>query len=88
MIVEDEVVSRRVHEAMLQKWGYDVRVVQDGHDALQMMQGEDPPRLMILDWMTPGMEGIQVSREVRKGAAEPYIYILLLTAKRRKEDIV
>ena len=57
LIAEDDVTSRLILENMLTKWGYDVVTATDGHDAWKKLQKEDSPKLVILDWMMPGMEG-------------------------------
>ena len=86
LIGEDDPVSRRVLEEFLTKWGYEVTVTQDG--AWQALQEDNAPRLAILDWMMPVMDGVEVCRQVRRCNSEPYTYILLLTAKGQKTDIV
>lgn len=88
LVAEDDATSRRILKAMLTKWGYEVVAASDGVEALQALQEEDAPRLAILDWMMPGMDGVQVCREIRRRGQEPYIYILLLTARNRKEDLI
>lgn len=88
LIAEDDPVSRNVLETFLKKWGYNVITTQDGAAAWRIMQQEDAPQMAILDWMMPDMDGIEVCREVRKREAEPYVYILLLTAKDQKQDVV
>jgi two-component system, cell cycle response regulator len=88
LIAEDDPVSRRLLEVTLHKWGYEVIACPDGTTAWQILQRPDTPSLAILDWMMPGMDGLQVCREVRQQAAEPYIYVLLLTAKSQKTDII
>ncbi|MHB1189948.1 MAG: two-component system response regulator [Armatimonadota bacterium] len=88
LIAEDDLVSRKLLEAMLTKWGYEVVVTCNGDEALKILQGSDPPRLAILDWMMPGTDGVEVCREVRNTVKEPYIYILMLTAKSRKQDSI
>src|SRR5947209_19975378 len=88
LIAEDDLVSRRALEATLQKWGYDVVVTSDGALAWQILQEPDAPRLALLDWMMPGMDGMEVIRRVRAlGQIDP-TYIILLTARTAKEDIV
>ena len=62
LIAEDDPVSRRLLEAFLVKWGYDVVVAADGLEALKILESADAPSLALLDWMMPGMEGPQVSR--------------------------
>ncbi|MFA5354066.1 MAG: diguanylate cyclase [Thermodesulfovibrionales bacterium] len=88
LIAEDDPVSRRLLEAKLVKWGYDVVVTKDGNEASQALIAEGAPQLIILDWMMPGMDGVEVCRKVREEMSEPYKYIILLTALQREEDIV
>jgi two-component system cell cycle response regulator len=88
LIAEDDPVSRRLLEATLNKWGYSVITCVDGQMAWQALQQPDAPSLAILDWMMPEMDGVQVCREVRKRPTEPYIYLILLTAKNQKADII
>ena len=88
LIAEDDTITRRTLEALLVKWGYAVIVVRDGAEAWKILQGDAAPRLVILDWMIPGLDGIQICRQVRQRAAVPYVYILLLTAKGNQEDVI
>jgi len=90
LIAEDDVTSRLILENMLTKWGYDVVSATDGNDAWDKLQEEDAPRLVILDWMMPGMEGIEICRKIRENAKseDQYTYVTLLTAKESKENIV
>ncbi len=91
LIAEDNMVSRRVLQATLQKWGHEVIIAQDGVEALaafQVKDGQSPPPLAILDWMMPGLDGIEVCRKVRQLPNAAPTYIILLTAKGGKEDIV
>ena len=88
LIAEDNAVSRRLLETCLTKWGYEVISAKDGSKAWEVLREEDSPRLAILDWMMPKMDGVQVCRKVRKGSQEPYVYILLLTAKDEKSDLI
>jgi len=88
LVAEDDTVSRHVLQALLEKWGYEVEVAHDGPAAWQTLQGENAPRLAILDWMMPGLDGVDICAELRKQAREPYTYVLLLTAKGQKQDIV
>lgn len=88
LIAEDNATSRRILEAILIKWNYEVISVCDGNEALEKLQEKDAPRLMILDWMMPGINGVEICRRLRKnGLIEP-MYIILLTARDDKNDIV
>lgn len=88
LIAEDDPVSRRVLEVFLSKRGFEVVTAQNGTDALEILEREDAPRLALLDWMMPGMEGTQVCRRLRERTAHAYVYVILLTAKSQKEDLL
>jgi len=88
LIADDDPVCRRVLEATLMKWGYEVRVTCDGLAAWRVLQQEDAPKLAILDWMMPEMDGLEVCRRVRETPRCRPPYLLLLTARGCKEDIV
>ena len=88
LVAEDNHFYRRMLEATLTEWGYKVLATDDGLAAWQILQQKDAPRLAILDWMMPGMEGPQICRQLRKCADRPYIYIVLLTAKNEKQDLI
>ena len=87
LIAEDDQISRGVLEAALVKRGYDVVVTSNGQEAWEVLQREDAPQMAILDWMMPIMDGLEVCRKVRAREGGPFVYIIILTAKGRKEDI-
>jgi diguanylate cyclase (GGDEF)-like protein len=88
LIADDDPVARRLLELTLTKWGYQVVPVASGLEAIQALQAADAPGLAVLDWEMPGIEGIEVCRRSRKLAEGRYTYIILLTARDRKQDIV
>ena len=88
LIAEDDPVSRRLLEVFLTRWGYQVAVAASGIEALDLLDQIDAPRLAVLDWMMPGMEGVQVCRKIREHKDRPYTYILLLSARVQKEDLL
>jgi CheY-like chemotaxis protein len=88
LIAEDDAVSRRVLEATLTKFGYEVIVAADGAEAWKLLQHEDAPRLAILDWMMPEIDGVEICRRLRRVPNPTPSYLILLTAKSSKEDIV
>jgi two-component system cell cycle response regulator len=88
LIAEDGAVSRHMLQALLVKWGYEVVATADGNEALGILEGEEAPRLAILDWMMPGMEGAQICARVREHQERPYVYMLLLTARNDKQDLL
>jgi CheY-like chemotaxis protein len=88
LIAEDDRVSRRLLERKLESWGYDVISCSNGAEAWQKLHGDCAPRLAILNWMMPGMDGVEVCREIRKQSQPGYLYIVLLTARDSKKDII
>jgi DNA-binding response OmpR family regulator len=88
LIAEDDPISRRLLESILVKWGYDVTVVADGLEPLRLLDSTDAPRLAVLDWMMPGMEGVQICQRLRERNGRPYVYVLLLTARSQKQDLL
>ena len=88
LIAEDDAVSRRILEAYLRKWGHDVVVTSDGAEAWNQLQRDDAPRLAVLDWMMPELDGVQVCQKIRAREHAPLTYVLLLTAKGETDDIV
>jgi sigma-B regulation protein RsbU (phosphoserine phosphatase) len=88
LIAEDDAVSRTVLERSLRGWGYDVVVTQNGTDAWNLLLTDDAPRLAILDWMMPGLEGPELCRRARALQRPVPTYTILLTARGRSDDIV
>ncbi len=88
LIAEDDPISCKVLEATLKKWGYEVEVTRDGQEAWDRLQASDAPRLAVVDWMMPGLAGPDVCKKVRDMPGGEYFYMLLLTAKGTKENIV
>jgi sigma-B regulation protein RsbU (phosphoserine phosphatase) len=88
LIAEDDRISRRLLERKLASWGYEVVSCTNGAEAWQALHRDDAPSLAILNWMMPGMDGVEVCREIRKQKHPGYTYIILLTARDRKRDIV
>ena len=86
LLAEDDRASRLVLEAILKKAGYEVIATSNGKEAWEVMQGEKPPLLAIVDWMMPEMNGVEFSRKVRASATLSFTYIIFLTGKRQKED--
>ncbi|MFN0105335.1 MAG: diguanylate cyclase [Bryobacteraceae bacterium] len=88
LIADDSGVSRHLLESIVKKWGYQVISTADGAQAWEALQQPDAPRMAILDWMMPGFTGPEVCKLVRDKGVEPYTYILLLTSRTQKEDVV
>lgn len=88
LIAEDDPVTCRMLEITLAKAGYDVIVTRDGEEAWRVLERDDSPKLAVLDWMMPGMDGLEVCRRARQRSVAVPVQILLLTARDSKEDIV
>jgi diguanylate cyclase (GGDEF)-like protein len=88
LVAEDNPISRRLLEVLLRKWGFEVELATTGPEALEQLSRVDAPRMAILDWMMPGMEGVQVCRNLRELPDRLYIYLLLLTARTSRQDVL
>lgn len=88
LIAEDDLTSRTVLTALLEKRGHTLVVTEDGPAAMAALQAPDRPHLAILDWMMPGLDGVTVCRRIRALDLEPPPYIILLTTKDAKGDVV
>jgi two-component system, cell cycle response regulator len=88
LIVEDEPVSKRLLEVTLRKWNYEVVTTSDGREAWQLLQGPEAPNLVISDWMMPDMDGLELCKRIRESERPGYTYLILLTSKGRKEDLI
>ena len=88
LIAEDDAVSRRILQLTLMAAGHEVVSTKSGTDAVAVLEGEESPKLAILDWMMPEMDGLEVCRRIRQIPAVVPVYIILLTAKGSKTNIV
>jgi sigma-B regulation protein RsbU (phosphoserine phosphatase) len=88
LIAEDDPVSRRLLEATLKNFGFEVILAATGGEAWAVLQGESPPSLAILDWMMPEIDGVEICRRVRQLPTATPPYLILLTAKAEKTDVV
>ncbi len=88
LIAEDDSVSRLLLESILREWGYDVVATDDGQSAWDCLQAGGGPRLVILDWQMPGLDGLELCRRARAAPATESVYILLLTGRGGTDNIV
>jgi len=88
LIAEDDALSRTLLERTLQRAGYDVISAADGAEALKHFAVQDPPRLALLDWVMPDKDGLEVCREIRRRNEQAYTYLILLSSRETKQDIV
>lgn len=88
LIAEDDLTARTILAGLLKKWGYDLVIANDGLAAWEILCRADAPRLVILDWMMPGMDGLEVIRRARVQLIEQPPYIILITSRDHKDDVI
>ncbi len=88
LIADDDLVTRRLLQRTLEHVGYQVVTAENGHTALEALSSDTGPRLALLDWLMPGLNGPEVCREIRRHSEYPYIYMILLTARTSKVHVV
>lgn len=88
LVAEDSQVSRFLLQANLKSWGHEPVITTDGTAAWEVLQREDAPSLAILDWMMPGLDGLEVCRRARGRTDARPLYIILLTARTDRQDTV
>jgi two-component system cell cycle response regulator len=87
LVAEDSAIYRRLIETHLGDWGFDFQCVRDGKEAWKLLSREDAPRLALLDWVLPEIDGVELCRRLRNRPEDaPYTYAILLTAKNRKDE--
>ncbi|MCK4564251.1 MAG: response regulator [Verrucomicrobia bacterium] len=88
LIAEDNAFSRTLLKKTLTKAGYDVIAAENGEAAWEVLQQDEVPKLALIDWMMPGMSGVELCRKIREVDSALPIYVILLTAKSGKEDVL
>ncbi len=88
LIADDGLTIRRLLETYLTQWGYDVVIASDGNKAWELLKQPDTPRLVILDWLMPGMDGIEVCRRVRKLEHGKLLHIIIFTSLDSQKNII
>jgi diguanylate cyclase (GGDEF)-like protein len=88
LIADDDPMQRLYLTRCLSSWGYETLVVEDGEEAWKILQRDDAPQMVLLDWMMPGMDGTVLCQHVRGLKDRPYTFIVLLTARREQQDLL
>jgi len=88
LIADDDAVSRWLLQRTLERAGYEVTAVENGRLALEHLCRADGPRLALLDWLMPGLDGLEVCRELRTHVENSYVYLVLLTSRDSRQDVV
>jgi two-component system, cell cycle response regulator len=87
LVAEDNDIMQSVLGAMLRWWGFNPVIAPDGRQAWHILQSADAPRLGIIDWLMPGMDGLELCRRVRSSGSGDYTYLLLLTVRDNSADV-
>lgn len=88
LIADDDTMSLLYLQDVLEDWGFEVIAVPDGQQAHDVLFGADPPMLAILDWMMPGIDGIDLCRTIRSNGNGRYTYLIVLTSRAETEFTV
>jgi DNA-binding response OmpR family regulator len=88
LIADDDIVTSRRLRGLAETWGYDVVTASDGPSTLTALQQDDAPRLVLLDWVMPGLDGVHVCQSIRARANGDSVYVIMLTSKAGHEDMV
>jgi sigma-B regulation protein RsbU (phosphoserine phosphatase) len=88
LVADDDLLIRRILEKILAKSGHEVVPAASGSEAWQILSGQDPPALAILDWMMPQMTGVEVCRKVREAGGSAPTYLVVLTSRGQTDDLV
>ena len=88
LIADDEATTRHLIQVTLANWGFEVRAAEDGTEALRILKGSNPPEIALLDWVMPGVDGLEVCRRMRAAVFCAPTYLILITARGGLENVV
>jgi diguanylate cyclase (GGDEF)-like protein len=88
LIADDDPDTASTLAVLARSWGYDPVTLNDGQAAFACLQGPDPPRLAVLDWFMPGLNGIDICRALRQDSGRPYTYVILVTGRGGREEML
>ena len=88
LIADDDRMSTLMLQATLERWGFDVVAVHDGNAAWDAVQQQPAPSLAIVDWMMPGIDGVELCRRIRSADLRSYVYVILLTSRVSRQDLI
>ena len=88
LIVEDDRATARLVSGLVGSWGHEAVVVDDGEGALAAVQSQPAPQLVLLDWMLPDMDGLDVCRKIRTLGGDAPAHVIMLTSKSARADMV
>lgn len=88
LIIDDDSSSRMLLKAVLERWGYEIFQATDGQQGWNLLSANDPPRLLIIDWMMPGITGPELCQKIANELDRERFYILMLSARGDRQDLI
>ncbi|MGB0908739.1 MAG: GGDEF domain-containing response regulator [Nitrospirales bacterium] len=88
LVADDDPLTLHMVVYRMRQWGHEVVTCSDGEEAWKILQSENVPQIAILDWMMPGLDGLQVCQKLRAESTNPYVYVILLTGKDETQDLI
>jgi CheY-like chemotaxis protein len=88
LLADDDLITRMAVSGTLTDWGYEVVCCHDGETAWAALQQDSGPRLALLDWQMPGLDGLEICRRIRNSSTLSGVYVILLTARDSKSDVL
>jgi phosphoserine phosphatase RsbU/P len=88
LIADDDAVTSRRLQGLATGWGYDVTMTTDGPTTLRALQDDNAPALVLLDWVMPGIDGVEVCRALRGSDQGRMTYVIMLTARGGRDDMM
>ncbi len=88
LLADDDPTIRFLLDNPIRNWGYELILAENGTAALDILNDSSPPPIALLDWVMPGADGIEVCRRIKSDDARPFTYVILLTSKSEKKDVV
>lgn len=89
LVVDDSAVYRKLIGDHLRSWGFEVTVAETGSQAWEILEQADAPKLVLLDWVLPDLDGIELCQRIRQaGSSGRYVYVILLTSKEGRQNML
>src|SRR5882724_7739117 len=88
LIADDDAAATHTLAILMRHWGFEPVTVNNGTAAMGLLRGPQPPTLAVLDWFMPGLNGLDVCREIRKATDRPYTYVVLVTGRGGREQLI
>jgi len=88
LVADDDPVWRKLLEQNIRRWGYEVATAENGQEAWDILQQRQAPRVAILDWQMPKLDGVEICRRIRRSLGLPFVYTIILTSRDTRDDMV